>query len=78
MKGMASSVNSWSGYPAGDAWPNFLLFSPGAKATLLPDVAPIHIAEADKKYHLGVSDLTRIQGVKVGWMDGRLVQSAVE
>lgn len=37
------------------------------------DVAPIHIAEADKKYHLGVSDLTRIQIVKVGWMDGSLV-----
>ena len=37
------------------------------------DVAPIHIAEADKRYHLGVSDLTRIQIVKVGWMDGSLV-----
>jgi hypothetical protein len=37
------------------------------------DVAPIHIAEADKKYHLGVSDLSRIQIIKVGWMDGSLV-----
>jgi hypothetical protein len=73
MKGMVSSVNSWSSYPAGDVWPNFLTFSPGAKITLPPDVAPIHIAEADKKYHLGVSDLTRIQVVKVGWMDSKLV-----
>jgi hypothetical protein len=37
------------------------------------DVAPIHIAEADKKYHLGISDLSRIQIVKVGWMDESLV-----
>jgi hypothetical protein len=37
------------------------------------DVAPIHITEADKKYHLGVSDLNRIQVVKVGWMDDSLV-----
>jgi hypothetical protein len=37
------------------------------------DVAPIHIAEADKKYHLGVSDLSRIQIVKVGWMGEALV-----
>jgi hypothetical protein len=37
------------------------------------DVAPIHIAEADKKYHLGISDLNRIQIVKVGWMDDSLV-----
>jgi hypothetical protein len=37
------------------------------------DVAPIHIAEADRKYHLGVSDLGRIQIVKVGWMDESLV-----
>jgi hypothetical protein len=37
------------------------------------DVAPLHIAEADKKYHLGVSDLSRIQIVKVGWMDESLV-----
>ncbi len=37
------------------------------------DVAPIHIAEADRKYHLGISDLSRIQIVKVGWMDEALV-----
>jgi len=37
------------------------------------DVAPIHIAEADKKYHLGISDLSRIQIVKVGWMGEALV-----
>jgi hypothetical protein len=37
------------------------------------DVAPIHIAEADKKYHLGVSDLSRIHIVKVGWMGEALV-----
>jgi len=37
------------------------------------DVEPIHIAEADKKYHLGISDLSRIQIVKVGWMDESLV-----
>jgi hypothetical protein len=37
------------------------------------DVAPIHIAEADRKYHLGISDLSRIQIAKVGWMDESLV-----
>jgi hypothetical protein len=37
------------------------------------DVAPIHIAEADRKYHLGVSDLGKIQIVKVGWMNESLV-----
>jgi len=37
------------------------------------DVAPIHIAEADRKYHLGVSDLGRIEIVKVGWMEESLV-----
>jgi len=37
------------------------------------DVAPIHIAEADRKYHLGVSDLGRIEIVKIGWMDESLV-----
>jgi hypothetical protein len=37
------------------------------------DVEPIHITEADRKYHLGVSDLGRIEIVKVGWMDGSLV-----
>ena len=33
------------------------------------DVQPIHIAVADKKYHLGVSDLNRIEIIKLGWMD---------
>jgi Fe2+ transport system protein FeoA len=37
------------------------------------DVPPIHIAVADKKYHLGVSDLSRIQLVKLGWMDDALL-----
>ena len=37
------------------------------------DVEPIHIAEADRKYHLGISDLKRIQIVKVGWMEESLV-----
>jgi hypothetical protein len=37
------------------------------------DVAPLHIAEADKKYHLGVSDLGRIRIARVGWMEGALV-----
>jgi len=33
------------------------------------DVQPIHIAVADKKYHLGLSDLNRIEIIKLGWMD---------
>ena len=37
------------------------------------DVPPIHIAVADKKYHLGVSDLSRIELVKLGWQDDGLV-----
>jgi hypothetical protein len=37
------------------------------------DVPPIHITVADKKYHLGVSDLSRIELVKVGWMDNALL-----
>ena len=37
------------------------------------DVAPLHIAEADKKYHLGVSDLGRIRIARVGWMADALV-----
>jgi hypothetical protein len=28
---------------------------------------------ADKKYHLGVSDLGRIQLIKRGWMEGVLI-----
>ncbi|MDH4266434.1 MAG: DUF362 domain-containing protein [Deltaproteobacteria bacterium] len=32
------------------------------------DVPPIHITVADKKYHLGVSDLNRIDLIKLGWL----------
>lgn len=37
------------------------------------DVPPVHIIVAEKKYHLGVSDLKRIQVVKLGWMDEVLI-----
>jgi hypothetical protein len=37
------------------------------------DVAPIHIMVADKTYNLGVSDLSRIQLIKLGWMDEVLI-----
>jgi len=37
------------------------------------DVPPIHITVADKKYHLGVSDLSHIQVVKRGWMEEVLI-----
>jgi hypothetical protein len=37
------------------------------------DVTPHHITVADKEYHLGVSDLSRIQIVKLGWADGVLI-----
>ena len=37
------------------------------------DVPPIHIIVADKKYHLGVSDLSRIQLIKLGWMEEVLI-----
>lgn len=37
------------------------------------DVPPIHITVADKKYHLGISDLSRIQIVKLGWMEDILI-----
>jgi hypothetical protein len=33
------------------------------------DVQPVHISVSDKKYHLGVSDLSRIEIVKLGWQD---------
>jgi len=33
------------------------------------DVPPVHILTADKRYHLGVSDLSRIQLIKLGWME---------
>jgi len=37
------------------------------------DVPPVHIVAADKKYHLGVSDLSRIQLMKLGWMEEVLI-----
>jgi hypothetical protein len=37
------------------------------------DVPPIHIVAADKKYRLGVSDLSRIEIVRLGWAEGRLI-----
>jgi hypothetical protein len=37
------------------------------------DVTPHHIQVADTEYHLGVSDLRRIQVIKLGWMDEVLI-----
>jgi hypothetical protein len=37
------------------------------------DAQPIHILAADQKYKLGISDLNRIEIVKLGWMDGALI-----
>ena len=37
------------------------------------DVPPIHIVVADKEYHLGVSDLSRIHLIKLGWMEEVLI-----
>ena len=37
------------------------------------DVTPHHITVADKEYHLGVSDLGRIQITKLGWADDVLI-----
>jgi hypothetical protein len=37
------------------------------------DVPPTHIMVADKTYHLGISDLSRIQLVKLGWADELLI-----
>jgi hypothetical protein len=37
------------------------------------DVPPVHITTADKKYHLGVSDLSKIQIVKLGWTEEVLI-----
>lgn len=37
------------------------------------DAPPIHILVAEKKYHLGVSDLSRIQLIKIGWMEDALI-----
>ena len=37
------------------------------------DVPPIHITTAEKKYQLGVSDLSRIQLIKLGWQEDILI-----
>lgn len=37
------------------------------------DTQPIHILAADQKYKLGVSDLNRIELIKLGWMEGALI-----
>ena len=37
------------------------------------DTQPKHIFVADQKYKLGVSDLRRIEIVKLGWMEGALI-----
>jgi hypothetical protein len=37
------------------------------------DVQPVHITTADKKYHLGVSDLSKIQIVRLGWTEEVLI-----
>jgi uncharacterized protein (DUF362 family) len=37
------------------------------------DVPPVHIEAAEKRYGLGVSDLKRIQLVKLGWQDEILI-----
>jgi hypothetical protein len=37
------------------------------------DVTPSHIIVAETKYHLGVSDLNRIQLIKLGWMEEVLI-----
>jgi len=37
------------------------------------DAPPTHITVADKKYHLGVSNLNRIQLIKIGWMEDVLI-----
>ncbi len=37
------------------------------------DAPPIHITVADKKYHLGISDLNRIALIKLGWLEDVLI-----
>lgn len=37
------------------------------------DNPPTHIFVADEKYRLGISDLNRIQLIKLGWMEGSLI-----
>ncbi|MBI4773277.1 MAG: hypothetical protein HY788_03690 [Deltaproteobacteria bacterium] len=34
---------------------------------------PKHVALADTRHHMGISDLNRIELVKVGWEEGRLI-----
>ena len=37
------------------------------------DAPPTHINVADKKYHLGVSDLNRIELIRIGWVENALI-----
>jgi hypothetical protein len=37
------------------------------------DVTPHHIQAANTEFHLGVSDLRRIEVVKLGWMEDALI-----
>ncbi len=37
------------------------------------DVPPVHITVADQTYHVGVSDLSRIQLMKLGWTEEVLI-----
>lgn len=37
------------------------------------DVPPVHITVADKKYNLGVSELEKIEFIKLGWMEEVLI-----
>ncbi len=37
------------------------------------DVPPVHITVADKTYHLGVSDRSRIRLIRSGWPEGALI-----
>jgi len=37
------------------------------------DVPPVHITQADKTYHIGVSDRRRIQLIKSGWREEALI-----
>jgi hypothetical protein len=37
------------------------------------DVQPIHITAADRKYRLGISDLNRIELIKLGWQEDTLI-----
>jgi len=37
------------------------------------DAPPIHITAAEKKYHIGISDLSRIEIIKLGWQEDILI-----